>query len=60
VLVVMLLPVPALGPPLWSNSRLLLAIMIAALLPLARPARPTRWAAPGTEPSAEPAKQQIP
>jgi alpha-1,2-mannosyltransferase len=40
VLVVMLLPVPALGPPLWSNSRLLLAITIAALLPLSRPARP--------------------
>ncbi|GAA3344662.1 hypothetical protein GCM10020358_48820 [Amorphoplanes nipponensis] len=35
VLAVMLLPVPALGPPLWSNSRLLLAVTIAALLPLA-------------------------
>jgi alpha-1,2-mannosyltransferase len=34
VLVVMLLPLPALGPPLWSNARLLLAITIAALLPL--------------------------
>ena len=60
VLVVMLLPVPALGPPLWSNSRLLLAITIAALLPLSRPTRPTRWCAPGREPSAEPAKQQVP
>ena len=37
VLVVMVLPVPALGPPLWSNSRLLLAITIAVLLPLSRP-----------------------
>jgi alpha-1,2-mannosyltransferase len=42
VLVVMLLPVPALGPPLWSNSRLLLAVTIAALLPLARPRRSSR------------------
>jgi len=42
VLAVMLLPVPALGPPLWSNSRLLLAVTIAVLLPLARPARPSR------------------
>ena len=40
VLAVMLLPVPALGPPLWSNSRLLLALVIAALLPLARPSGP--------------------
>jgi alpha-1,2-mannosyltransferase len=37
VLVVMLLPVPALGPPLWSNSRLLLAVTITVLLPLSRP-----------------------
>jgi alpha-1,2-mannosyltransferase len=47
VLVVMLLPVPALGPPLWSNSRLLLAIAIAVLLPLTRPPqshRPVRAA----------------
>jgi alpha-1,2-mannosyltransferase len=43
VLVVMLLPVPALGPPLWSNARLLLAITIAALLPLAPRALPSRW-----------------
>jgi alpha-1,2-mannosyltransferase len=43
VLVLMLLPVPALGPPLWSNSRLLLAVTIAVLLPLSRrpPSRPT-------------------
>jgi alpha-1,2-mannosyltransferase len=41
VLVVMVLPVTALGPPLWSNARLLLAIVIAALLPL-RTARPSR------------------
>jgi alpha-1,2-mannosyltransferase len=34
VLVVMVLPVTALGPPLWSNARLLLAIVIATLLPL--------------------------
>ena len=34
VLAVMLLPVTALGPPLWSNARLLLAISTAALLPL--------------------------
>jgi alpha-1,2-mannosyltransferase len=34
VLAVMLLPVTALGPPLWSNARLLLAIVTAALLPL--------------------------
>jgi alpha-1,2-mannosyltransferase len=42
VLAVMLLPLPALGPPLWSNSRLLLAVAIAVLLPLvpAGPARP--------------------
>jgi len=44
VLMLMLLPLPALGPPLWSNSRLLLAVTIAALLPLSRPARPTRTA----------------
>jgi alpha-1,2-mannosyltransferase len=36
-LAVMLLPVTALGPPLWSNSRLVLAISIAALLPLSWP-----------------------
>jgi hypothetical protein len=34
VLAVMLLPVTALGPPLWSNARLLLATSAAALLPL--------------------------
>jgi alpha-1,2-mannosyltransferase len=38
VLGVMLLPVTALGPPLWSNSRLLLAVVVAAVLPLRRPA----------------------
>jgi alpha-1,2-mannosyltransferase len=42
VLVVMLLPVPALGPPLWSNSRLLLAVTIAVVLPLSLPLRPGR------------------
>jgi alpha-1,2-mannosyltransferase len=42
VLAVMLLPLPALGPPLWSNARLLLAVTIAVLLPLSRPARPSR------------------
>ena len=39
VLAVMVLPVTALGPPLWSNARLLLAVGAAALVPLARPAR---------------------
>lgn len=34
VLAVMLLPVTALGPPVWSNARLLLAIAIAAGLSL--------------------------
>jgi len=37
VLVVMVLPVTALGPPLWSNARLLLAIVVAALVPLGKP-----------------------
>jgi alpha-1,2-mannosyltransferase len=37
VVAVMLLPVTALGPPLWSNARVLAAIAIAALVPL-RPA----------------------
>jgi alpha-1,2-mannosyltransferase len=49
VLVVMVLPVTALGPPLWSNARLLLAIVIAALLPL-ETLRPSR--SPGSESSA--------
>jgi alpha-1,2-mannosyltransferase len=40
VLAVMLLPLPALGPPLWSNSRLLLAVAIAAVVPVRTPARP--------------------
>ncbi|GIF00817.1 hypothetical protein Ari01nite_82810 [Paractinoplanes rishiriensis] len=44
VLAVMLLPVTALGPPLWSDARLLLATAIATLLPIgteaARDARP--------------------
>ena len=30
VLVIMVLPVTALGPPLWSNARLLLAVVVAA------------------------------
>lgn len=34
VLAVMILPVTALGPPLFSESRLLLAIAVAALIPL--------------------------
>lgn len=34
VLALMLLPVTALGPPLWENSRLLLAITVATLAPL--------------------------
>lgn len=38
-LAVMLLPVTALGPPLWSNSRLLLAIAIVTMVPLRRPLR---------------------
>ena len=37
VLATMLLPVTALGPPLCSNARLILAIAIAALLPLRHP-----------------------
>ena len=40
VLIIMILPVPALGPPLFSESRLLLAIAVAALLPIAHAARP--------------------
>jgi alpha-1,2-mannosyltransferase len=36
VLAVMVLPVTALGPPLWSNARLVLAIAIAAAVPLVR------------------------
>jgi alpha-1,2-mannosyltransferase len=57
ILAVMLLPVTALGPPLWSNARLLLAVAAAALLPIrtdvtrtAEPARrrpaPARGGAP--------------
>jgi len=34
VLTVMILPVTALGPPVWSNARLLTAIVIACLVPL--------------------------
>lgn len=37
VLLVMILPVTALGPPVWSNARLLLAVAVAALVPLDRP-----------------------
>ncbi|MFI5936914.1 glycosyltransferase 87 family protein [Actinoplanes sp. NPDC051494] len=33
VLAVMLLPVTALGPPLWSNLRLVLAITVAVVIP---------------------------
>ena len=44
-LALMLLPVTALGPPLWSNSRLLLAIAIVTLVPLARPSRSSADAA---------------
>ena len=39
VLAVMLLPVTALGPPLFSEARLLLAVAIAALVPLTVPGR---------------------
>jgi alpha-1,2-mannosyltransferase len=44
VVIVMVLPMTALGPPLWSNARLLLAIVTAAFLPLsaARPTSPSR------------------
>ncbi|WP_250002564.1 glycosyltransferase 87 family protein [Actinoplanes sp. M2I2] len=35
VLAVMILPVTALGPPLFSESRLVLAVAVAALVPLA-------------------------
>jgi alpha-1,2-mannosyltransferase len=34
VLGIVLLPVTALGPPLWSNARMLTAIVIACLVPL--------------------------
>jgi len=54
VLAVMLLPVPALGPPLWSNARLLLAITIAALLPLAPRALPSRWCGGATSRTSAP------
>jgi alpha-1,2-mannosyltransferase len=56
VLVVMVQPVTALGPPLWSNSRLLLAITIAALLPLAS-ACPSRSCADATSPSSVPGRR---
>ncbi|MEU7909050.1 glycosyltransferase 87 family protein [Actinoplanes sp. NPDC049118] len=46
VVAVMLLPVTALGPPVFSNARLLLAIAIAALVPFT-PARPGRSASGG-------------
>ncbi len=41
VLAVMLLPLPALGPPVWSHSRLLLAVAIAVVVPVRPPARPS-------------------
>jgi alpha-1,2-mannosyltransferase len=53
VLVVMVLPVTALGPPLWSNARLLLAIVIAALLPL-ETLRPSRSRSDASSPSSFP------
>lgn len=40
VLAVMLLPLPALGPPVWSDVRLLLAVAIATAVPVRPPARP--------------------
>ena len=46
VLAVMLLPVTALGPPLFSEARLLLAIAVAAVVPLTVPARATPAAVP--------------
>ena len=57
VLAVMVLPVTALGPPVWSEARLLLALAVAAVVPLAgavreeerqvaRPGRDTSLAQP--------------
>jgi alpha-1,2-mannosyltransferase len=52
VLGVMLLPVTALGPPVWSNARLLLAVAVAAFAPMVGP-RPAREPArPTTSPGA--------
>jgi alpha-1,2-mannosyltransferase len=56
VLVVMVLPVTALGPPLWSNARLLLAIVIAALLPL-ETLRPSRSRSDASSPSSSPGRR---
>jgi alpha-1,2-mannosyltransferase len=61
VLAVMLLPLPALGPPIWSNSRLALAVVIAAALPIRTPTRsaaaparaPARAAGRPPEPAAD-------
>jgi alpha-1,2-mannosyltransferase len=36
VVATMVLPVTALGPPIWSNARLLLAITVAAIVPITR------------------------
>jgi alpha-1,2-mannosyltransferase len=51
VLIIMILPVPALGPPLFGESRLLLAIAVAALLPIAQAAKP--------EPVTRPARSTV-
>jgi alpha-1,2-mannosyltransferase len=50
VVTIMVLPVTALGPPLWSNARLLLAVVIAAVLPL-ESARPSRSRSGASSPS---------
>jgi alpha-1,2-mannosyltransferase len=51
VLAVMVLPVTALGPPLWSESRLLLAVAVAAVVPLAFRPGATRATATGATPT---------
>ncbi|HEY2947269.1 MAG TPA: glycosyltransferase 87 family protein [Micromonosporaceae bacterium] len=42
VLATMILPVTALGPPIWSNARMLTAVVVACLVPVrrAQPPRP--------------------
>jgi alpha-1,2-mannosyltransferase len=47
VLAVMILPVTALGPPLWSNARMLTAIIVACVIPI-RPPTPVSLGPPFT------------
>jgi alpha-1,2-mannosyltransferase len=55
VLAVMVLPVTALGAPLWSNARLLLAVAVAAAVPLAIAEAPRVAGRPPVRPGAPPA-----